>query len=178
MNLKEQILLEHSKENSMKIAHWIGNNSEHFAELMKLLLSKEKIVVQRSAWILSICSDQYPELAMSYLQQLIAQCEQKGIHDAVKRNVTRVMARITIPTELHEATLNLCIELLSNPKESVAVRCWSMEIIAQLTKTYPELKSELKNIIEDALEHQEITAGFKSKAKRILLSLNKKTGNN
>lgn len=178
MNLREEILLEHSKENSVRIANWIDQNSKHFAALMNLFLGNEKIVVQRSAWILSICTDSYPELAMPYLKQLIAQCYKVGIHVAVKRNVTRILAHITISPEIHEAAMNLCFELLSNPKETVAVRCWSMDILTQLSITYPEIKSEIRHIIEDALEHQEITAGFKSKAYKTLKILNKKPANN
>lgn len=176
MNLREEILLEHSKENSVRIADWIGNDSKRFVALMDLFLGNEKLVVQRSAWILSICTDSYPELTFPYLKQLIAQCHKEGIHVAVKRNVTRILAHITIPSELHEEVMNLCFELLSNPKETVAVRCWSMDILTQLSITYPEIKSEIKHIIEDALEHQEITAGFQSKANKTLKILNKKTG--
>lgn len=176
MNLREEILLEHSKENSVRIANWIGNDCKRFAALMKLFLGNEKIVVQRSAWILSICADSYPELARPYLKQLIAKCHKEGIHVAVKRNVTRILAHITIPPELHEDAMNLCFELLSNPKETVAVRCWSMDILTQLSITYPEIKSEIKHIIEDALEYQETTAGFQSKANKTLKIFNKKTG--
>lgn len=174
MNLKEEILSAHSKAHSVEIAEWIGKDKKRFDCLMQLLFGDEFIVVQRSSWILSICTDSYPELAFPYLQQMIEYCHKAGIHVAVKRNVTRVLAHIIIPEEQHEAAMNLCFELLTDPKETVAVRCWSMDILMQLSANYPEIKNEVKNIIEDAMEHQELTAGFKSKARRILKSLKEK----
>ncbi|MES2478996.1 MAG: hypothetical protein V4561_07910 [Bacteroidota bacterium] len=171
MNLREEILSAHSKAHSVEIAMWIGKDIKRFDCLMQLFFGDDFIVVQRSAWILSICTDSCPELAFPYLKQMIKYCYKDGIHVAVKRNVTRVLAHIIIPDELHEAAMNLSFELLADQKETVAVRCWSMDILMQLSANYPDIKNELKNIIEDAMEHQELTAGFKSKARRILKSL-------
>jgi hypothetical protein len=174
MNLREEILSTHSKAHSVEIAEWIGKDKKRFDCLMQLFFGDEFTVVQRSAWIVSICTDSYPELAFPYLKQMIEYCYKAGIHVAVKRNVTRVLAHIIIPGELHEAAMNLCFELLADQKETVAVRCWSMDILMQISSSYPEIKNELKHIIDDALEYQELTAGFKSKARRILKSLKEK----
>jgi hypothetical protein len=102
---------------------------------------------------------------------MIKKCRVEGIHVAVKRNVTRVLAHIKIPKDLHEQVINLSFDLAINPKETVAVRCWSLDILNQLSFIYPEIKNELKNIIQDALDFQELTPGFKSKCNKLLRQL-------
>ncbi|MFA6150045.1 MAG: hypothetical protein WC716_01910 [Chitinophagaceae bacterium] len=175
MNLQEQLLKEHSRNNTIFIANWIGSNKERFGELMHLFFQGEPKVVQRAAWVVSYCFENCQELVPPYLSEMVDYCNTPGIHDAVKRNVTRIIAHLNIPEKLEEPLLNLCFELLINPKETVAVRCWCMDILLTLSRTYPEIKNELQHIIEDALEHQEITAAFKSKSKRVLLALKKRT---
>lgn len=174
MNLQEQILKEHSRNNTILIANWIGNDKNRFKELMQLFFHGEPKVVQRAAWVVSYCFENCAELVQPYLPEMADYCHTPGIHDAVKRNVTRIIAHLNIPEKLEEPLMNLCFELLINPKETVAVRCWCMDILMALSKPYPEIKNELQHIIEDALEHQEITPGFKSKSKRVLLTLKKK----
>lgn len=175
MNLREQLLQEHSRSNTILIANWIGNNKNRFNELMQLFFHDEPMVVQRAAWVVSYCFENCEESVLPYLSEMVGYCHTPGIHDAVKRNVTRIIAHLTIPEKLEEPLMNLCFELLINPKETVAVRCWCMDILLTLSRTYPEIKNELQHIIEDALEHQEITAAFKSKSKRVLLALKKRT---
>jgi len=57
MNLREQLLLEHSKTNSELITKWIGKNKSRFSELMQLFLHDEYRVVQRAAWVLSMVAE-------------------------------------------------------------------------------------------------------------------------
>lgn len=171
MNLREQILSEHSKSNALLMSNWIGNNPERFEALMKLFLKDEYRVVQRSAWVLSLCADKNPQLILPYIEDMIAICAKPNVHVAVKRNVTRIFQTFPIPEIHQEALINLCFEWLINPKETVAVRCFSMEILCNLSQIYPDLKNELVNIIEDALMHQELTPGFISKSKRSLKKL-------
>jgi hypothetical protein len=171
MNLREQILSEHSKSNAVLIADWIGNNPQRFGALMQLLIKDEQKVVQRSAWVLSLVADKNPELITPYIEDMLALSARANVHVAVRRNLTRLLHKFPIPQNQHEAIMNLCFEWLMNPKETVAVRCYSMEILCNLSPTYPELKNELAHIIEDALVHQEVSAGFIASAKRNLKRL-------
>jgi hypothetical protein len=49
MNLREEILKEHSKAQSNKIVSWIGNSQKKFDELFNLFLNDEYRVTQRAA---------------------------------------------------------------------------------------------------------------------------------
>lgn len=171
MNIRTQLLQEHSKNNTQLIVDWIGSDTSRFNQIMNLFLNDEALVVQRAAWVVGICGELHPELAVPYIEQMIKKCQEPKVHDAVKRNVTRIFQFLSIPVQHHESVMNLCFDLLVNPKETVAVRCWSMGILEQLSNTYSELKNELKIIIENALEHEELSAGFINKSNRVLKHL-------
>jgi len=170
MDLRTAILQEHTKVNSERIAAWIGNDAKHFAQLMQLFLHDEYRVVQRSAWIISIVAERFPKLLDPYLLQMTERLSERGLPVAVKRNVTRIFQHITLPETLHGPVMNACFELLADPKEAVAVRCFSMGILANLSSDYPEIKQELNVLIEDMLAHDP-TAGIRSKARRVLQAI-------
>lgn len=171
MNLREQVLHSHTKPNALLMADWIGDEKQRFDALMQLFLFDNNLIIQRSAWVLSLVADKYPELVFAYLPQLLIHCQKVGVHTAVKRNVTRLLQQLRIPKEYDEEVMNVCFEFLLNQKESIAVRCFSMGILAKLCHSYPEMKNELKLIIEEALAHQEVSAAFKSKSKSVLKGL-------
>jgi hypothetical protein len=49
MNLRQEILREHSKKQADKIVKWVGASQDRFDELVRLFLNSEYRVVQRAA---------------------------------------------------------------------------------------------------------------------------------
>jgi hypothetical protein len=170
MNLRREILNEHSKVQTLKIAGWVGNDKKRFNELMKLFLHDEYRVVQRSAYPISIISERHPELAEANIHLMIIRLYDKDTHVAVRRNVIRILQFITIPKKLHAKVLNFCMQYLSDPNETVAVRCFSMTVLAKLAAEYPEIKNELILTIEKYFKNP--TAGMRVRIRRILKELN------
>jgi hypothetical protein len=171
MKLREEILKEHSKAQCTKIVKWIGSSQPRFDELFHLFLNDEYRVVQRAAWPVSYCVDAYPILINKHWKTLMLHLKKPNLHDAVKRNSIRFMQEIDLPEKHHGAIMDLCFTYLESPKESLAVKVFSMSVLANLAKNYPEIKPELKLLIEDQLPHQ--SAGFKSRAKKVLKALEK-----
>jgi hypothetical protein len=167
MDLRAAILKEHSKVQAEKIAKWIGRDADRFDGLMTLFLNDEYRAVQRAAWIISLVAAKHPGLIYPNLEKMVKRMAEPGVHVAVKRNVVRVLQHLDIPEELHGEVMNTCFELLADPKETVAVRCFSMTVLDNLSKTYPEIRQELRVVIEEALE-QGVTAGFRSRARKVL----------
>ena len=166
MNLREAILAEHSKANCTKIVNWIGSNQQRFDELVKLFLHDEYIVVQRAGWPLSDVVMKHPLLAHKHLGEILAYVTKPELHDAVKRNTVRILQVVTISKKLHGTVMNLCFDYLIDPAEKIAVKAFSLTVLQNLSKLYPEIKQELKTIIEDRWEFE--TAAFHSRAKKIL----------
>lgn len=67
--------------------------------------------------------------------------------------------------------MNICFAYLESPAEALAIKVFSMTVLGNLAKLYPEIIPELKLLIEDQLPYQ--TAGFKSRGKKVLKVLEK-----
>jgi hypothetical protein len=169
MNLRETILAEHSKANCDRIVKWIGSNQQRFDELFNLFLNDEYRVVQRAAWPVSCVVIDYPVLIQKHFAKLLKNIKKPNIHDAVKRNTVRLLQDITIPKRFHGEVMNLCFNYIASPDEKVAVKAFSLTILDNLSRQYPEIKQELKTIIEDRWDYE--TAAFKSRARKILSRL-------
>lgn len=169
MDLRQTILAEHSKANCNRIVKWVGDSQKRFDELFHLFLNDEYRVVQRAAWPLSYCTEENPQLIKKHLGKLIKNLKRPNLHDAVKRNTVRLLQNISVPKRLHGELMSLCFEYISSPDEAVAIKVFSLTILQNFSRQYPEIKNELKLIIEEQWEHE--SAAFKSRAKKILKEL-------
>ena len=169
MQLRETILSEHSKTNCARIAKWVGSNQQRFDELFGLFLNDEYRVVQRAAWPLSYAVMAHPELIQKHFGRLLKNLKKPGLHDAVKRNTVRLLQDIMIPKKYQGEVMNICFDYIISPVEKPAVKAFSLTVLQHLSKQYPEIKQELKTIIEDRWDFESMA--FQSRAKRILKEL-------
>lgn len=101
--------------------------------------------------------------------ELLCNCK-PNLYNAVKRNTIRFLQDIQIPEKYQGTLMEICFKYLESPTEALAVKVFSMQVLDNLAKLYPEIKPELKLLIEEQLPNQ--TAGFKSRAKKILKTCN------
>jgi len=171
MNLKEEILREHSKAQTLRIAKYVGDDKKRFSELVRLVMKNEKPVSQRAAWIMSYSVGKYPDLFKPYLASCVKNLDKPDVHEGVKRNVLRVLQDIEIPARLMGKLTDSCFRLLMNPKEAIAVRVFSMAVLFNIVRRESGLKGELKLVIEEALVHG--GPAIQSRGKKILKQLEK-----
>ena len=169
MNIEDALLKEHSKAQCDKIVKYIGNNKERFAELMKLFFKGEYRVTQRAAWPMSYCVRKHPQLINPYFKRLLDNLEKPGLHDAILRNTVRLLQDADIPETHHGRVMTICFNFIQSNDTAVAIKAFSLSILHNLSKKYPEILPVLKTIIEERWEHE--TAAFRSRAKKIVFSL-------
>ena len=169
MKLREQILKEHSKANCNAIIQWIGNSQQRFDQLFDLFLKDEYRVVQRAAWPLSYAVIAHPEFIEKHFSKLLKNLDKPGIHNSVKRNTVRLLQDIQIPEKFQGQVMDICFGYISSPTEFVAVKAFALTVLENLSKKYPEIRSELKTIIEDRWDYE--SAAFRARGKKILKSL-------
>lgn len=169
MDLKKTLEKGHSKTQTDAIVSYIGNNKNRFKALVKVYLEGPYRITQRAAWPLSYAVEKHPGLIVPHLKQIIAFLEQPGIHDAVKRNTMRLFQFIEIPTKYEGKILDLGFGYLQNRKEALAVRVFSMAVVARIITDQPDLQRELKILLEDELAYAK--PAFLSRAKKILNKL-------
>lgn len=172
MNIREELLKEknHSKQQALKISECACSSPKDFAALMQCFLSNEYRLAQRAAWSVSWAAQKNPSLIKSYIKDLITQLPRKDVHDAVIRNSVRILQKIEIPEEFHGEMINNCFAFIESNSTPVAIKAFSLTVLSNLSELYPEIKNELQLIIEERWNYE--TAAFKSRARRILKTLN------
>ena len=171
MNIRQEILKENSQAMMKKVVDYVGVNPTHFKELITIFLQGPYRVTQRAAWPLSYCVELHPTHIKPHLSKVINYLLKPGIHDAAKRNIVRLLQFISIPRSLQGKVADICFNYLNNPKEAIAVRVFSMTVLANLSTENPELKNELIPLIEDQLPFG--SAGFRSRGIKVLRKLRK-----
>ena len=170
-NLREQILKEHSKAQCSKIVKWVGASQQRFDELFNLFLNDEYRVVQRAAWPVSYCVIAHPVLISKHWNKLIKNLQKANLHDAVKRNSIRLLQNIDIPKKYQGQLMDICFNYLASPTEAIAVKAFSLSVLSNLSKQYPEIIPEIKLLIEEQLPRQ--TPALASRAKKFLQKTSK-----
>lgn len=174
MDIKKSLEEKYSKEGIISIRDYIGTDKQLFEELMQLFFSGEYLVAQRASWAMMHCADAYPELIEPYLKSILKYLRQEGLHDSIKRNSMRIMEKIDLSDELLGDAADIAFQYLAEPNEAVAIRVFSMGLIWNICQKEPDLRHELKLLIEEYLPYG--SAGFKSRGKKILTAMQKQFG--
>lgn len=170
MNIKNELLTEHSKAQANKIADYIGNDPERFKKLIELLLNSEYRISQRAAMALSHSVDRYPALLTPHLERLVKNLR-NNTHVAVVRNTVRLLQDVDIPNHLIGETVDICFKLMESSETPIAVKVFSMTVLANICDKEPDLKNELALIIEDQMPYG--SAGFRNRGTKILKKIRK-----
>lgn len=173
MNLEEEILRADHKGQAVSVANYIGSDHERFRRLMALFFSRDDRTCQRSSWVVAHCIDSNLQLVEPYLKKMVKNLN-NNINDATKRNTVRILQMVDIPEIMWEDCLNHCFKYLESGDEPVAIKVFSMTILYNLSNKIPEIKTELKMLIENQLPFS--SAGYKSRGSKILKKLNMETG--
>jgi hypothetical protein len=168
MNLLEELPKALSKLQTLAIANYIGDDKERFKELLDIFLNRDYRFSQRASAVLNACASTNPELIGPYVNLLLDNLK-NPVHNAVIRNTIRVLQFIEIPEEAMGGAAEICFNLLQSRKEPVANRVFAMTVLYNISCKHPELKDELKLVIEDQLPYS--SAAFKSRGSKILKKL-------
>lgn len=172
MNMQKALLANstHDKGKVMEVAAYAATSKQRFKKLVDCFLSDDYRLSQRGAWAMSWAARKNPLLVIPYIPTLVAQLERTDVHVAIIRNSVRILQDIDIPEALQGNVMNACFAFIEKPSTPIAIKAFSLTTLYNLSKIYPEIKAELKLIIEDRMPHE--TAAFKSRGKKILKQLN------
>lgn len=166
MDIEHDLLNEHSKSLTLKIAAWIGTDAERLKCFMDVFLGGDPLIAQRGAWVIGKIADDRPDMFIPHLKKLISAMKKPGVHDAVKRNITRLLQTIEIPRRMEGTIVSLCFDFLASPNESIAVKVYSMSVIARFCAKEPDLEKELRLLV--ARQLPDATGAFRARAKHVL----------
>ncbi|HEU0180285.1 MAG TPA: hypothetical protein VFV58_39110, partial [Blastocatellia bacterium] len=92
--------------------------------------------------------------------------KQDDAHDAVRRNIVRLLQYVEIPRRLAGKVYSDCVDLIDDARQPVAVRTFALTVAARVAKSEPDLMGELRLIVRKHLPHT--TAAFQKRARGIL----------
>lgn len=166
MDIRRALLKQHSKRQTMKVVEFIGEDTRKFKELAKIFLSDEYVLAQRAGWALSYCVEFHPDLARPYLERMLDCLERGDVHDAVKRNVVRILQYVEIPARLLGRAYCHCVDFIEDVDAPLAVRAFALMVAAKIARTEPDLLRELQLIVKKHLPYA--PASFRVRARAIL----------
>jgi hypothetical protein len=141
----------------------VGVSQQRFDALFNLFLHDEYRVVQRAAWPVSYCVIAHPDFITKHWNNFVKNLQQPNLHNAVKRNSIRLLQDIEIPKKMQGKIMDICFKYLEDPAEAIAVKAFSLTVLTNLAKQYPEIIPEIKLLIADQLPQQ--TPALKARAK-------------
>ena len=171
MNIREELLKYQvqSKEQALRIAEFAASSEENFMELMDCFLSKNVKLAQRAAWSVSWAAIKNPEIVRPHVGLLVNQLTKTDIHNAVIRNSIWILQDLEIPAAFHGELLSACFDFIQKRNTPIAVKAFSLNVLFNLSKIYPEIRNELRIIILQNIDYE--TAAFKSRANKILAKI-------
>lgn len=167
-NLIEQISAPVSKVNTLLIANHIIYSPAQLPTLYHIIWHSKMQIQWRASWVLEQIFLTNPNLVNPYLEDMISQFETIK-SDGVKRHISKILSLSQITDKVNGHFINTCFDWLISELIPVAVKVHCMQILFNITKEYPDLKHELKTVLETQIPNNSI--GFKSRAKKIIKTL-------
>jgi hypothetical protein len=97
---------------------------------------------------------------------MIQKMQGHGVHDAVKRNVLRILKYVEIPRPMQGIVATLCFDYLSSLDAPVAVKAFSLTVLGRMAEKEPDLRRELGLIVRQMLPYS--GSAIRSSGKRLL----------
>jgi hypothetical protein len=139
-------------------------------ELIHSLLNGDDNTQYFCSWIISDLSEIKPDLLNPFTEQIIAKANSSK-HLGVKRNLFKAIQFIEKSDSIKQELGIICLNCLQNPKETIAVKSYSITILEGLIVDFPEFLEEVNFELEKQLPNA--TPAFASRAHRFLKKVKK-----
>ena len=171
MNLRIELLREHSARQTQRLADYACAHPTALAELLQLFWYGAERERQRAADVLGWVGQRRPKWLVPHLPGLLAAAQPAPAqHPVVRRAVARLLQFVPVPEEWQALAFDTCLALLRAPREPVAIRAYALTAAARLAGSYPELAAEVVAATENALNTTN-SAALRSRAARELPKL-------
>lgn len=166
------LLFDSYRKTADVAAGLVGSNQQFFDLLLEFTLKEEKPYAMRASRVVCLCAFRYPELIQPHLKRIIHNFH-KYKDESLRRNFGKLLSESTIDLDEEEegVLIDQAFKWIMSPDEKVVIKIYGIDIIFEMLKKYPDIKSELIDSIEDQIPKTSIA--FKSKGKKLLKKLYK-----
>lgn len=161
--LEELLLNPRTMHHAQMISEWVGASRKRFNALATIVAGDDQVLAQKAAWPMSFIAEIHPEWIQEHLPALIAATKKPGVHTAIVRSVFRSLQFVTIPEALHGEVMDSCFRYIADIREKPAVKAFALTVLYNLSKEYPEILPEIKEIVAARIDIE--TPAFKARAR-------------
>ncbi len=167
MNFREQ-LVDSSRLVGNIVAEKVGENPEHYKQILDIVLTDEIPMSSRAGRVLDFCTIKNPGLITPHIARIFNQIK-KG--QCLHRSVLKIFSELPVTfTEEQEGMLvDACFKWLADDSQAVAIKVYCMEILGKFAQKEPGIIPELVSILEEQIPTG--TAGIKSRSRKIIRKL-------
>ena len=139
-----------------------------FSRVYRLIDYSDPSVAWHAAWVIDLAAEDHPGKLKPYVNDLIDRLP--GLSSSsLKRHFTRMLLRQQIPEEKLGRMIDVLFGLIK-PSQAIAVRANAIQLLYQIARKEPDLRSELIWVLETMLEEEQ-SPGIISKGRKVLESL-------
>ncbi len=169
MTKNELLKVIESWENLEITVMEISKHPNYFRLLTEIALYSNEPKSWRAAYMVDKIHDNYPELLLPYLKDMILQLK-KEESSSKKRHFLKLISMNKIDVEYHGFLVDYCLNALTSAKEPPAVRVHAMQILFNISEKETGLKPEILAVIEHEMEYHS-TAGILSRGSKLAKKL-------
>jgi hypothetical protein len=158
----ESILTNSHKDN------WISYIASHpydFPELIQLSLSDNQPYSWRASWLLWSCMNNNDQRIKKYIQEIIEILPDKP--NGQQRALLKVLERMEIEANYEGPLFDVCSKVWQNINYNPSLRFQAFKMMVDISKKYPELKSEII-LLTDSYYTDTITNGVKKSLMKLI----------
>ena len=148
MDIKERVLGIRSGTSFDTFQKYFLENPKQIEALVDILINENSYPLpEYASWIIVHLSKSQKTELIQFQNKLIDFLFINQ-NESVRRNVLNIQKHLGITLYKESEFIDLLISYIQNYEEKVAVQVYSMQLLVSFVKKYPELKTELLEIIE------------------------------
>ncbi len=171
MELEQLLRLEASRRNIDQIINMVIEHKELFDQLWSIYLQNKNPESRRAAWAIDLLNEMGLFINSNHVREIVAFLP-KLKHLGMKRHSLRILECKEISIDDIGTVADICFKWLEAPESSVAVKMYSMKILAKISEKEPLISRELIDIIE--LQMNDATPGLKNIGAKTIRQLQKR----
>lgn len=132
------------------------------------LLYEDKPIAKRFSWLLSDIALTEPKV-LYYVLPFLFQLRDKTSISDFQYSFSKYWNYCGVPEEHEGEAIDLLFKWIEDPNVSVHIKTNSLNALSKILEKYPDLKNELKIVLEDQLDKNSVS--FKRMATKVLMAL-------
>jgi hypothetical protein len=141
---------EHSRAQTDRIAEWTMRDARRYAEMIDLMTGNDRLLAQRSAWVVSVVGEARPDWVGPHLERMLDHLGRPGLHPAVVRGIFKLLQNVPIAGKLEGRVMSLAFAALAGTA-AVAVKAYALTILKRLANGQQEILDEVRAILAEDL---------------------------